>query len=46
MANISLTDATRDKLISLKEIDRETYEDVILRLIKISEQKTKKEKTP
>lgn len=46
MANISLTDATRDKLISLKEIDRETYEDVILRLIKISEQKGKKEKTP
>ena len=46
MANISLTDATRDKLIRLKEIDRETYEDVILRLIKISEQKTKKGKTP
>lgn len=46
MANISLTDATRDKLIRLKEIDRETYEDVILRLIKISEQKTTKEKTP
>lgn len=42
MANISITDATRDKLISLKEIDRETYEDVILRLIKVTEKKEKK----
>lgn len=42
MANISITDATRDKLISLKEIDRETYEDVILRLIRITEKKEKK----
>lgn len=42
MANISITDATRDKLISRKEIDRETYEDVILRLIRITEKKEKK----
>lgn len=45
MANIGISDATRDKLICLKEIDRETYEDVILRLIAIAEKK-KSEKKP
>jgi predicted CopG family antitoxin len=36
MANISLSDATKNTLIELKENERETYEDVIIRLIEKS----------
>jgi len=39
MANISITDATKETLISLKEHEKETYNDVIVRLI---EQRPKK----
>jgi predicted CopG family antitoxin len=41
MANISLSDATKNTLIELKENERETYEDVIIRLIRKSEEKKK-----
>jgi len=33
MANISISDATKETLVKLKENDRETYDDVITRLI-------------
>ena len=33
MANISISDATKESLVKLKENERETYEDVIVRLI-------------
>jgi len=39
MANISISDATKETLDSLKEHERETYNDVIVRLI---EQRKKK----
>jgi len=39
MANISISDATKETLVKLKENDRETYDDVITRLIEKSEAK-------
>ena len=39
MANISIADATKESLDSLKEHERETYNDVIVKLI---EQQRKK----
>lgn len=39
MTTIHVSEKTKDKLISLKQHKRETYEDVILRLIEFYEEK-------
>ena len=44
MKTIHVSENTKDKLISLKQHKRETYEDVILRLIEFYEEKNNGDK--